>query len=217
MQDAQVVAQRTEPYLAVQVGCQDKPKKRTNTGLLGHFAINGVSPKRKTVEFRVEEAGLVPIGSYLKAAHFVPGQYVDVQAKTIGKGYAGVMKRHGFKGLRASHGVSISHRSGGSTGQHQDPGRVFPGKKMAGRMGGLQHTVQSLLCLRVDNALNLVYVKGSVPGHDGAFVKLQDAIRKRAGLEGDRHGVKALPFPAATAEKVEEWRLPEEITLASSF
>jgi len=123
------------------------------------------------------------------------------------------MKRHGFKGLKASHGVSISHRSPGSTGQHQDPGRVFPGKKMAGRMGGINHTVQSLLCLRVDNANNLVYVKGSVPGHDGTFVILKDAIRKRLGREGNKFGVSSLPYPAATERKVEEWKLPEETQL----
>jgi large subunit ribosomal protein L3 len=123
------------------------------------------------------------------------------------------MKRHGFKGLRATHGVSISHRSHGSTGQHQDPGRVFPGKKMAGRMGGKSSTAQSLLCLRVDNELNLVYLKGSVPGFAGTFVRLQDAIRKRAGGPKDRYGVASLPFPAATEEAVKEWNLPSEVAL----
>jgi large subunit ribosomal protein L3 len=123
------------------------------------------------------------------------------------------MKRHGFKGLRASHGVSISHRSAGSTGQHQDPGRVFPGKKMAGRMGGKSSTAQNLLCLRVNNEQNLVYLKGAVPGYAGAIIRLQDAVRKRAGGPKDRFGVSSLPFPAATAEAVEQWALPSEVAL----
>lgn len=134
-----------------------------------------------------------------------------IATNSIGKGFQGAMKRHGFSGLRATHGVSISHRSPGSTGQHQDPGRVFPGKKMAGRMGGKSHTTQNLLLLRVDNALNLLYVKGAVPGHDGAFIRVKDSLKKK--VVPGKNGVLGLPFPACTQAKIEEWQVPDELTL----
>jgi len=198
------------PYYAVQIAASNKSAKRTTKQMLGHFAKAGVKPKRVVKEFPVSPGGLVPIGTELSALHFVPGQFVDVVAKSLGKGFAGTMKRWNFKGLRASHGVSVSHRSAGSTGQHQDPGRVFKGKKMAGRLGGERTTVQNLLVMRIDTGLNLVYVKGAVPGADDAYVLVRDAKKKihwdgmrkaQKGLSGADTlpgPVQALPFPAGT-------------------
>ncbi|KDN49320.1 hypothetical protein RSAG8_02022, partial [Rhizoctonia solani AG-8 WAC10335] len=151
-------------YHAVQVAASDKPEKSTTRAMLGHFSKAGVSPKRIVREFEVTEDALLPVGTTLSACHFVPGQFIDIIGTSMGKGYAGTMKRWNFSGLAASHGVSISHRSAGSTGQHQDPGRVFPGKKMAGRLGGERTTVQNLFVQRIDTPLNLIFVKGAVPG-----------------------------------------------------
>lgn len=197
-------------YHAVQVAAVDKPTKTTTRQMLGHFQKADVKPKRYVKEFPVTPDAHVPVGTTLSAIHFVPGQYVDVVAKSIGKGYQGVMKRWGFHGLAASHGVSVSHRSGGSTGNHQDPGRVFPGKKMAGRMGGKQVTTQNLQVVRVDTALNLVYVRGAVPGIDDGPVYVRDAkkimaIANHNAVKGLTEkilpkGVDDLPFPAGTAE-----------------
>ncbi|KAJ7905620.1 translation protein [Mycena olivaceomarginata] len=137
-------------YHAVQVGATDRPAKTESNQMLGHFNKARVPPKRIVREFAVTPDAHVPVGTTLSAIHFVPGQFVDVVANGIGKGFAGGMKRWGFHGLAASHGVSVSHRSSGSTGQHQDPGRVFPGKKMAGRLGGKRITTQNLAVVRVD-------------------------------------------------------------------
>lgn len=217
MQDVQIVSHRSTPYTAVEVGCVDRPIKKTSAAMLGHFKKAGIAPKHRTMEFRIDENDpLVQVGATLQPAHFVPGQFLDVRARTIGKGFQGVMKRHGFKGLRASHGVSISHRSPGSTGQHQDPGRVFPGKKMPGHMGDVMHTVQNLLLLRIDNTNKLLYVKGAVPGSPGAYVRVSDALKRRVGGKKggvDKFGVETLPWPAATSELVQEWHLPEEVAL----
>ena len=155
----------------------------------GHFAKAKVEPKAKLAEFRVSEDGLIEVGAELAATHFVEGQYVDVIGTSIGKGFAGAMKRHNFGGLRASHGVSISHRSHGSTGQCQDPGRVFKGKKMAGHLGAARVTVQSLKVVSSDADKGLILIHGAVPGHKGAYVLVKDSV-KRAAPEG-------LPFPAA--------------------
>ncbi|KAK4048743.1 ubiquitin-specific protease ubp15 [Microbotryomycetes sp. JL221] len=163
---------------ALVLGCSRRKLKTTTAALRGLFSKAGVDPKMRLAEFAVTSDALVPVGTKLSAAHFVPGQHVDVQATTIGKGFQGVMKRHGFAGLRASHGTSVSHRSHGSTGQHQDPGRVFPGKKMAGRMGGDRVTTQNLLVHRIDNYHDVVYVKGAVPGAPGSFVRVTDALKK---------------------------------------
>lgn len=200
-------------YHAVQVAASDKPERTTTNQMRGHFSKAGVSPKRIVKEFPVTPDALVPVGTTLSAIHFVPGQYVDVIANSIGKGFQGGMKRWGFHGLAASHGVSISHRSSGSTGQHQDPGRVFPGKKMAGRMGGERITTQNLAVIRVDSKLNLIFIKGAVPGVDDAHILIRDA--KKIMAQGKHNqikglfekvlpkGVDDLPFPAGTIELAE--------------
>lgn len=192
-----VVAQRTEEkdgYTAVQLGVGKRKASRVNKAMRGHFAKAEVEPRQKLVEFRVEPAGLVEVGAEITTDHFVPGQYVDVTGTTVGKGFAGAMKRHNFGGLRASHGVSVSHRSHGSIGQCQDPGRVFKGKKMAGHMGDVRVTQQSLQIVRTDADKGLILVKGSIPGSAGSWVLIHDAVKK-AMPEG-------LPMPAAV-RKVE--------------
>ena len=192
VEDLQVVANRTndlDGYVAVQLGYGKAKVKNVSKPMRGHFAKAKVEPKAKLAEFRVSEDGLIEVGAELSAAHFVEGQYVDVIGTSIGKGFAGAMKRHNFGGLRASHGVSVSHRSHGSTGQCQDPGRVFKGKKMAGHMGAARVTVQSLKIVTSDEAKGLILVHGAVPGHKGAYVLVKDSV-KRAAPEG-------LPFPAA--------------------
>ncbi|KAF8610695.1 mitochondrial 50S ribosomal protein L3 [Ceratobasidium sp. AG-I] len=205
-------------YHAVQLAASDRPAKTTTKPMLGHFSKAGVAPKRIVKEFEVSEDALLPVGTTLSACHFVPGQVVDVIGTSMGKGYAGTMKRWNFKGLAASHGVSISHRAAGSTGQHQDPGRVFPGKKMAGRLGGEQTTVQNLFVQRIDTSLNLIYVKGAVPGPDNGFIFIRDAKKKivslanakfRKGLDASKIlpvGINTLPFPAG--DKTLEAQLP---------
>ncbi|KAJ2932877.1 hypothetical protein H1R20_g4198, partial [Candolleomyces eurysporus] len=216
VEDCQVTANIKTPkpdhsvYHAVQVAACNKNAKATTRQMLGHFSKAKVSPKRYVKEFPVSADAHIPVGTTLSAIHFVPGQYVDCVAKSIGKGFQGVMKRWGFHGLAASHGVSISHRSAGSTGNHQDPGRVFPGKKMAGRMGGTQVTVQNLAVVRVDSALNLIYVRGQVPGVDNAPVYVRDAkkimaVAQHNAVKGLKEkilpkGVDDLPFPAGTVE-----------------
>ena len=167
----------TDGYNAVQIGMGEKKASRTNKPLTGHFAKAGVEPKQYVAEFRVDEDQLLDNGVELLANHFLPGQLVDVTGVTIGKGFAGAMKRHNFGGLRASHGVSISHRSHGSTGQCQEPGRVFKGKKMAGHMGDKQRTQQNLEIVRVDAEAGLILVKGSVPGSKGKVVTLKDSVK----------------------------------------
>ncbi len=181
MDKVQVVSQRTKEkngYNAVQLGAGYAKVKNTTKPMRGHFAAAKVEPKRKLAEFRVSEENMLPVGAEIIAAHYMPGQYVDVTGTTIGKGFAGAMKRHNFGGLRASHGVSISHRSHGSTGQCQDPGKVFKGKKMAGHMGNTRVTTQNLQVVRVDVDRGLVLVKGAVPGSKGGWVTLKDAIKK---------------------------------------
>ena len=177
----QVVAQRTEEkngYTAVQLGAGLAKVKNTTKPMRGHFAAAKVEPKRKLAEFRVSAENMLDIGVELSAEHFVPGQKVDVTGTSIGKGFAGAMKRHNFGGLRASHGVSVSHRSHGSTGQCQDPGKVFKGKKMAGHMGNTRVTTQNIQVVSVDVDRGLVLVKGSVPGPKGGWVTLRDAVKK---------------------------------------
>ncbi|MCR9128890.1 MAG: 50S ribosomal protein L3 [Alphaproteobacteria bacterium] len=191
----QVVAQRTserDGYTAVQLGAGKAKAKRTPKAMRGHFAKASVEPKRKLVEFRVSEDALLEPGVELSAEHFTPGQRVDVAGTSIGKGFAGAMKRWNFGGLRASHGVSISHRAHGSTGQCQDPGKVFKGKKMAGHLGSERVTTQGLEVVRVDADRGLIWIKGSVPGAAGGWVEVRDAVK----------GVKAddLPYPAKLRE-----------------
>lgn len=175
-----VVAQKTKErdgYNAVVVGCTIAKAKNVAKQQQGVFAKAKVEPRKKLKEFRVSERYLVPVGSELLASHFVPGQFIDATGTSIGKGFAGGMKRHNFRGLEASHGVSVSHRSIGSTGQCQDPGRVFPGKKMPGHMGSTTITQQNLEILQIDDERGLIIVKGSVPGSKGSYIEIQDSVK----------------------------------------
>ena len=177
----QVVAQKTaerDGYNALQMGWGMAKVKNVTKAMRGHYAKAKVEPKRKLTEFRVSEDGLVDVGTELSAAHFVTGQFVDVTGTSIGKGFAGVIKRHGFSGLGASHGVSVSHRSQGSTGQCQDPGKVFKGKKMAGQMGNVTITTQNLEVVGTDPERGLILVKGAVPGARDGYVRIADAVKK---------------------------------------
>jgi large subunit ribosomal protein L3 len=190
--NCQVVAQRTQErdgYTALQLGVGAAKVKNVSKPQRGHFAKAKVEPKAKLAEFRVSEDALVDIGAEITAAHFVPGQYVDVTGTSIGKGFAGGMKRWNFGGLRATHGVSVSHRSLGSTGQRQDPGKTFKNKKMAGHLGAERVTTQSLQVVAADAERGVLMIKGAVPGSEGGWVLIKDAV-KRKPPEG-------LPFPAA--------------------
>jgi len=177
----QVVATRTaekDGYSAVQLGAGTAKVKRVSKAMRGHYATANVAPKRKIAEFRVAPENMIDIGEEITANHYFEGQYVDVSGTSIGKGFAGSMKRHNFGGLRATHGVSISHRSHGSTGQCQDPGKVFKGKKMAGHMGAAKVTTQNLQVIRTDADRGLIMVKGAVPGSKGGWVTVKDAVKK---------------------------------------
>jgi len=178
----------TDGYDAVQLGSGKAKVKRVGKAMRGHFAKAKVEPKRSLAEFRVSEDALLDIGQEISTTHFVPGQYVDVVGTSIGKGFAGVMKRHNFGGNRASHGVSISHRSHGSTGNSQDPGKVFKGKKMAGHMGDRRVTMQNLRVVATDDDAGLILVRGAVPGADGGWVRVSDAVKRALP--------KDVPFPA---------------------
>ena len=181
MENVQVVAQRTgerDGYSAVQLGAGEAKAKRVTQAMRGHFAAANVAPKRKIAEFRVSPENLIEVGEEITADHYFAGQYVDIAGTSIGKGFAGAMKRHNFGGLRASHGVSVSHRSHGSTGQCQDPGKVFKGKKMAGHMGSVRVTTQNLEVVRTDAEKGLIMVKGAVPGSKGGWVMIKDAAKK---------------------------------------
>ena len=191
-----VVAQRTtekEGYTAVQLSWGKAKPKNMSKALRGHYAKAKVEPGKRLREFRVSEDNLVDVGAERSAAHFGSGQMVDVTGTSVGKGFAGGMKRHGFGGLRASHGVSISHRSHGSTGHCQDPGRVFKGKKMAGQLGNVRRTVQNLPVVATDSERGLILVRGAVPGAKGGYVLVRDAVKKAmpeglplpAGVKGD--------------------------------
>lgn len=180
MENCQVVSHRTEEkngYVAIQLGAGQTKVKNTTKAQRGHFAAANVEPKAKLVEFRVTEDNLIDIGAELTASHFVAGQLVDVTGTSIGKGFAGAMKRHNFGGLRATHGVSVSHRSHGSTGSNQDPGRVWKGKRMAGHMGQTRITTQNLEVVSTDEDRGLILVKGAVPGSKGSWIVVRDAIK----------------------------------------
>ncbi|MFZ1661438.1 MAG: 50S ribosomal protein L3 [Paracoccaceae bacterium] len=192
LDNLQVVAQRTaerDGYTAVQLGAGTAKAKRTTAAMRGHFAKANVAPKRKIAEFRVSPENLIEVGAEISAAHYTDGQFVDIAGTSLGKGFAGAMKRHNFGGLRASHGVSVSHRSHGSTGQCQDPGKVFKGKKMAGHLGAVRVTTQNIQVVRTDSDRGLIMVKGSVPGSKGGWVTIKDAVKKPLP--------KDLPLPAA--------------------
>jgi large subunit ribosomal protein L3 len=180
MENCQVVAQRTQEkngYTAVQLGVGLAKVKNTSKAMRGHFASASVEPKSKVAEFRVSPENLLDVGVEITADHFVPGQKVDVTGTSIGKGFQGVMKRHNFGGGRATHGNSVSHRTHGSTGQRQDPGKVFKGKKMAGHMGDHRVTTQNLEVVSTDTERGLILVRGAVPGSKGAWIMVRDAVK----------------------------------------
>jgi large subunit ribosomal protein L3 len=226
MEKVQVVAQRLpekDGYAAVQLGAGTAKPKNTTKPQRGHFAKANVEPKRKLVEFRVSPENMIGVGEEITADHYFEGQYVDVAGISIGKGFAGAMKRHNFGGLRASHGVSISHRSHGSTGGRQDPGKVWKGKKMAGHMGAERVTVQNLQVVRTDAERGLIMVRGAVPGAKGGWVTIKDAAKKPlpgnvilpAALrshaeEAHRAAEKAAAEAAAAAAEAEARRQAEE-------
>ena len=209
--NVQVIAQRTaekDGYVALQLGAGEAKAKRTTAALRGHFAKANVAPKRKIAEFRVAPENLVEVGEEIIADHYFAGQFVDIAGTSIGKGFAGAMKRHNFGGLRASHGVSISHRSHGSTGQCQDPGKVFKGKKMAGHLGAVRVTTQNLQVVRTDADRGLIMVKGSVPGSKGGWVTIKDAVKKATPEN--------VIYPAALKSAAEEARRIAEAAAAEA-
>jgi large subunit ribosomal protein L3 len=196
LEDVQVVARREmnkDGYTAVALGAGTAKAKNVAKPQRGAFGKAKVEPKAKVVEFRVDEDGLLDLGATLSADHFVAGQLVDIQGVTQGKGFQGGMKRWGFGGLRATHGVSVSHRSLGSTGQRQDPGKVFKNKKMAGHMGAKNRTQQNLEIVRTDAARGLIFVKGSVPGSKGGWLKIIDAVKVPRNEN--------VPYPAGLVQK----------------
>ena len=203
--NCQVVAVRndeTDGYNALQLGAGSAKVRRVSKPMRGHFAKANVEPKRKLVEFRVSPDALIDVGAELVPSHFSEGQYVDVTGTSIGKGFAGAMKRHNFSGLRASHGVSVSHRAHGSTGQCQDPGKVFKGKKMAGHLGDKRVTIQSQKIVSIDDERGLILIYGAVPGAKNGWVTIKDAVKK--AMPDD------LPFPAGL-RTVEEEAAAEEV------
>jgi large subunit ribosomal protein L3 len=199
LDNCQVIAQKTKDkhgYTALQIGAFNfKNHKKASKPLQGYFSQHKITPKKQIKEFRISEDAMLEIGTEIKANHYVPNQFVDVTAVTVGKGFAGVMKRHNFSGLRASHGVSVSHRSHGSTGQCQDPGKVFKGKKMAGHMGCKQATLQNLQVISVDEDKNLLIIKGSVPGATNSYIIVNDAKKRALSAEA--------PYPCLKQSKEE--------------
>lgn len=196
--DNEVVATRSadkDGYVAVQLGAGKAKPKNVTKPMRGHFAKSKVEPKRVLQEFRVSEDAVVAPGTKLSAAHFVAGQRIDVSGTSLGKGFAGAMKRHNFAGTRATHGVSVSHRAHGSTGQCQDPGKVFKGKKMAGHMGARRVTTHNLELAGVDAERGLLLVKGAVPGAKGGIVQVRDAVKRARPAEA--------PYPAGVVGTAE--------------
>ncbi|HEV2362650.1 MAG TPA: 50S ribosomal protein L3 [Caulobacteraceae bacterium] len=192
----QVTAQRTpdkDGYFALQLGAGARKPKNTPNSLRGHFAKALVEPKRRVAEFRVSEDAMIEVGAEVLADHFVVGQKVDVSGITSGKGFAGAMKRWNFGGMRATHGVSVSHRAHGSTGNRQDPGKVFKGKKMAGHLGGERVTTLNLTVFRVDAERGLLMLRGAVPGAEGAFLEIRDAVKAKAPKDAPNPGSVRLP------------------------
>ena len=203
----QVVGQRTvekNGYTALQLGAGVKKAKRTTKAERGQFAQANVEPKMKVAEFRVSEDNLVDVGAELSADHFIAGQKVDVTGTSIGKGFAGAMKRWNFGGLRATHGVSVSHRSHGSTGQRQDPGKVFKGKKMAGHYGDERVTTQNLEVVKTDVARGLIMLKGAVPGPKGGWVLIKDAVKHPAPEGAPKPAAVKSVKPAQAEEQIAE-------------
>jgi large subunit ribosomal protein L3 len=203
VENCQVVAQRvseTNGYCALQLGAGKAKVKNVSRAERGHFAVASVEPKRKVAEFRVSPENLIDVGAEITADHFVEGQFVDASGISIGKGFAGPMKRHNFRGLEATHGVSVSHRAHGSTGQMQDPGRVFKGKKMAGQLGNERVTTQNLKVVKVDRERGLIMIGGSVPGAKGGWVMLRDAVKKALPEGAPTPGAFRMPGEDASGE-----------------
>src|SRR3954465_3245912 len=211
LDSCQVVAHRTKDkngYTALQVGVGKAKVKNVSAAERGRFAVAKVEPKRKIAEFRVSEDAVIPVGAEITADHFVAGQFVDVTGTTTGKGTAGGMKRWNFGGLRASHGVSISHRSLGSTGGRQDPGKTFKNKKMAGHLGVERVTTQNLRVVQVDVDGGLILVRGAVPGHQGGWVLVRDAAKRKPP--------KDLPKPAALRASAAAAEAPGDAQVAAA-
>ena len=208
MDNCQVIAKKTfeiNGYNALQIGFGEKKAKNLSKSERGHFSKSKIEPKEKIAEFRVTEDAFIDVGQKIGVNHFIPGQKVDIVGTSKGKGFSGAMKRHNFAGLRASHGVSISHRSLGSTGQCQDPGKVFKGKKMAGQLGNKRVTTQNLSIASIDLEEGLILIKGSIPGTKGGFVFIRDSIKHKA-----REGV---PFPAGILnDHNQDIKLKEDIS-----
>src|SRR4051794_20041843 len=213
-----VVAQRTQDkdgYVALQLGAGAKKPKNTSKAMRGHFAKAEVEPKRTIMEFRVSEDMLIDVGSELTADHYLPGQKIDVTGITVGKGFQGAMKRWNFGGMRATHGVSVSHRAHGSTGQRQDPGKTFKGKKMAGHLGQERVTTLNVTVWRVDVERGLIMVKGSVPGTEGTYVRIRDAIKGKEQADLPKPGAFRKAGEEKTAAK-EEAPAEETVTEAAA-
>ena len=210
LSQCQVVGHRSKDkngYVAIQLGAGSRKVKNVTKAERGNFALAKVEPKRKLVEFRVSEDALIPVGAELTADHFVVGQFVDVSGTTLGKGFAGGMKRWNFGGLRATHGVSVSHRSIGSTGGRQDPGKTFKNKKMPGHLGAERVTTQNLRVVQTDVERGLILVEGAVPGHAGGWIHVRDAIKRALPKDAPLPGKFKLnggDAPAPAAETVEE-------------
>jgi large subunit ribosomal protein L3 len=216
----QVVAHRTiekDGYVALQLGAGFAKAKNTSKAQRGHFAVAKVEPKRRLVEFRVEDETVIPVGAEITADHFVVGQFVDVTGTSVGKGFAGGMKRWNFGGLRASHGVSVSHRSIGSTGGRQDPGRTFKNKKMPGHLGDERVTTQNLKVVSLDAERGLILVEGSVPGSKGGWIVVRDAVKRRLPDEAPKPGKFKLGNEAeeVSAKAQDETAAPAEAPAAN--
>jgi large subunit ribosomal protein L3 len=191
LNNCQVVAHRTKDkngYVALQLGAGVRRASTMSKPERGHFAVSKVEPKRTVMEFRVSEDGLIPVGAEITADHFVVGQFVDVTGTSIGKGFAGGMKRWNFGGLRATHGVSVSHRSIGGTGGRQDPGKTFKNKKMAGHMGVDRITTLNLRVVQTDVERGLIMVEGAVPGAKGGWITVRDAVKKALPKDAPKPG-----------------------------
>ena len=215
MKGCQVVAQKTEEtdgYTALQLGAGERKPKNVTKPLRGHFAKAKVTPRQRVAEFRIDPENMVEVGAEISADHFVSGQRIDVTGTSIGKGFSGAMKRHNFGGLRASHGVSISHRSHGSTGQCQDPGRVFKGKKMAGQYGNKQITTLNLEVVKTDEERGLLFIKGAVPGPKSAWVLVRDAVKRPYADLPMPAKLYETPSADAPAEAAAEEAAPEAAT-----
>jgi large subunit ribosomal protein L3 len=211
--NCQVVAHRTKEkngYVALQLGSGVRKVQRTTKAERGNFAIAKVEPKCKLAEFRVDADALIPVGAEITADHFVVGQYVDVTGTSTGKGFAGGMKRWNFAGLRASHGVSISHRSIGSTGGRQDPGKTFKNKKMPGHMGVERVTTLNLKVMQTDVPRGLILVEGAVPGVEGGWITVRDAVKKTLPKEAPKPGKFKLAEAATAAAPAAETSEPAE-------